>query len=618
MNTLELLWISFRKYGWKVILLLCVIPFIEYVSTTFGSLITWLINETNISLIDSIGDIQQFISLLTLTAIILIATICVMFKQIVDVPEQKNDFSFKLMTIAFGVLSFMLMILVWVMFSPYMLKFAGHLLGTAYDEFVALYDKSEMLHDESEMLYDEPEILYDKSETLSTIGYGMGGVLAFIGAISINNRANAEAENNKLIEKGHDNERFQNITKDLGHNNAVVRVAAFYRFYYLALKESKKGIGKNKKLAKDIFEILCSCLRIMPIKKDRSEQETPKHATFDTKCDSEKHIPSEEDVRENVRRMDKFFKERQTLCNILFKGKFKGKIKDKFKNKLKDRFKNNPGFGIENKHPLIQNTIRSDLQYAYLACMNFSYADLSYVDFSHANLSHTNFFRADILHAIFTHTNLSCSDLRLADIMDANLAHTNLANTKLSGANLTKANFRESTLTNARIRHANLANAKFRHANLENASLAQTNLTNADLGQSNLIKTDFRRANLSNARLLHADLSQANLFRANLSRANLSYANLSYANLSDANLSDANLSLVISFKMNLSGANLSGANLSNAILSDADLSNSNCRKAKLKSEQLQNVSGFDQADFRDTGIKLADLPLGKGTPFTDE
>ena len=128
-----------------------------------------------------------------------------------------------------------------------------------------------------------------------------------------------------------------------------------------------------------------------------------------------------------------------------------------------------------------------------------------------------------------------------------------------------------------------------------------------------LRNTVLSEANLANTNLAGANLSNTNFKGENLVNANLSNADFSGANLVDSDLSNADLSSMV--------LDISSSKPIRMVITDiknADLSNANCRKAKLKSEQLQGVSGFDQADFRDTGIKLADLPSGKGTPVTDE
>ena len=161
------------------------------------------------------------------------------------------------------------------------------------------------------------------------------------------------------------------------------------------------------------------------------------------------------------------------------------------------------------------------------------------------------------------------------------------------------------------------------HAELPSAHLVRANLSHAHLwgmmfSGANLQRSDLSFAYLRFAYLSHADLSDATLTGAYLKDANLSFANFSNANLLNANLSDTDISDANLSDADISGANLSHTNLSGARLTNACLVRANFRGAKLKSEQLQNVLNFDGADFRDTGIKLADLPSDKGTPITDE
>ena len=54
-----------------------------------------------------------------------------------------------------------------------------------------------------------------KKETIEFIAFGMGGVVATIVAAAVNRRARAQERNNELIEAGHLNDRFQNVTEHL-------------------------------------------------------------------------------------------------------------------------------------------------------------------------------------------------------------------------------------------------------------------------------------------------------------------------------------------------------------------------------------------------------------------
>ena len=169
----------------------------------------------------------------------------------------------------------------------------------------------------------------DKTETLKFIGLGIGGVLAAIGAIALNRRATAQEKNNDDI-------RFQDMMTGLGDQNSTVRVATFYRFYYLASKKIQTDEFRN-----NIFEMLCSCLRTM-------SSELP-------------YAPKEK---------YEYLTESQILFDILFKGKFKS---------------NDPM-----KLGLAHDKIKTDLRNARFADIDFSDANLSRVDFRKAQFINVN------------------------------------------------------------------------------------------------------------------------------------------------------------------------------------------------------------------------------------
>ena len=191
-----------------------------------------------------------------------------------------------------------------------------------------------------------------KAETVKLIAYGIIGTLAAINAVVINRRARAQ-------EKKNDDYRFQHLVHDLGHEKATVRVTSFNRFYYLASKE--KG-EKGEKLSKDIFEILCSYLRVM----------------------SSSHPYTSKEKYE-------YLAESQILFDVLFKGKFKS---------------NDPA-----KPGLIHDKITVDLR-------NANFAD---IDFSNANLSNAKFQKAKFTHINFSNANLSNAKFQKAEFNSANL-----------------------------------------------------------------------------------------------------------------------------------------------------------------------------------------------------
>ena len=186
-----------------------------------------------------------------------------------------------------------------------------------------------------------------KKETIEFIAFGIGGLLAVMGAIALNRRATAQEKNNDDI-------RFQDIMIGLGDKETTIRVASFYRFYYLACKEVQTDDFRN-----NVFEMLCSYLRTM-------SSEIP-----NTK--KEKH---------------EYYTESQTLFDILFKGRFKSKEK---------------GEG------LISDNVLANLRKINLTGIDVSGANLSNTDFREAQLKDVKF---DDVHAIVS------ADFRGATIGD--------------------------------------------------------------------------------------------------------------------------------------------------------------------------------------------------------
>ena len=288
-----------------------------------------------------------------------------------------------------------------------------------------------------------------KNETIQFIALGMGGVLAAIGAVAFSHRANAQIEHNKLIEKGHIDERFKSAIQNLGHNEANVRIASFYQFYYLA-KDQPDNFRKS------IFDILCSYLRAMP--RDRSHL---------LKSDNE--LPTEEC---------------QTLLNILFKPDDKY-VFEKFKADMR----------------------KSYLVYTDLSDINLFNAKLSGADLSNAWLWDTN-----LAYASLSDANLSNANLSSANLSYANLWSTNLSNVSFSHANLSDAHLIHTNLSGVNFVSANLSGAYLVGANLLNATLKKANLQRTQLRNVNLMKVhsienaDFRGAKIGDKPITKDDL----------------------------------------------------------------------------------------------------------------
>ena len=276
-----------------------------------------------------------------------------------------------------------------------------------------------------------------KKEALEFIAFGMSGVVATIVAASINRRSDVQEQNNKLIAQGHDNERFENMITNLGHAKVAVRIATFYRFYYLVEKNKEDS---SQKLKEDIFEILCSYLRAMS-------------------------DPTESDEAPSLIEKNKkeYLNERQTLFDILFKDKFKS-----------------------NNNGIMSYNFPVDLQRISLDKMNLSYANLTFTNLTNSNFTNSNLSNANLTDADLTNANLSGAYLSGTNLIFTNLTFANLSNVYLSNVNLTQAY----------LSYANLSDANFTDANLTDAYLTEANFIDTDLSGA-----DLTRANLQNTQL---------------------------------------------------------------------------------------------------------------------
>ena len=195
----------------------------------------------------------------------------------------------------------------------------------------------------------------DKNETIKFIGLGMSGVLAVIIALALNRRAAAQAEsaaamveNNKLIEKGHIDERFKAAVQSLGSEQPSVRIAAFYQFYHLA-----KG-NPDKDFISNVFDILCAHLR---------------------------QITSKEEYRNGEGR-EKPTEECQSLLDVLFK--------------------NQEIFSGMHEH----SGMYAQLGDVYLYGADFSGANIQFAVLSGANLQNATFYATRAYSASFSGANI--------------------------------------------------------------------------------------------------------------------------------------------------------------------------------------------------------------------
>ena len=296
-----------------------------------------------------------------------------------------------------------------------------------------------------------------KQETIKFIALGIGGILAAIGAIALSRRASAQIENNKLIEKGHIDERFKSATENLGSQNTGTRIAAFYQFYYLA-KDSK-----DDNLKENILNILCSHLRNIT-------NANPNHKEENT---------------------DSLSEECNILLDILFKPSDKS-VFGEFKARL----------------------WKVNLKGANLSGMNLTGVKISGSDFTGATFSDANLSGIEISDTNLTQTNFVDTKLE-----GAKFSNLDITDAVFALACLTKASFSSATVAGASFDRANMTGAKFSFSDFLRTNFMDTNLTNAEFVKGYFKETNFRDANLTNANFTSVSFESAIFIDANLENA---------------------------------------------------------------------------------------------------
>ncbi len=215
-----------------------------------------------------------------------------------------------------------------------------------------------------------------KPETLKFVGWIIGGILAVIGVIAVNRRADAQtkiaeeqAENNKLIGEGHIEERFKAAIEHLGHDAPRMRIVAYYEFYQLA--------QAHPNLRKIIFYMFCAHLREITNAKDYEGKGKPTEGV-------------------------------QTLLNLLFKPEDKS----------------------------VFQRLRADLRRVNLAGADLVGAHMPNTDFTNACLIGANMRYADLHASNFTCAKMHGSALQDAKMPLAQLVYTALNGSNISNANL--------------------------------------------------------------------------------------------------------------------------------------------------------------------------------------
>ncbi|MGI9297029.1 MAG: pentapeptide repeat-containing protein [Gammaproteobacteria bacterium] len=309
-----------------------------------------------------------------------------------------------------------------------------------------------------------------KRDTLEFIGLVMGGLLAAIGAIAINRRAEAEVQSaaaqsesaraqqatadaqiqsNKFAERRYVDEKYESAIRHLGHASDDMRVAAYYSLYRLA--------QIYEELRETIFTQLCAQLRQI--------------TTASNYKGKDRGNPTE-----GV----------QTLLDLLFKSQSEEYIFSEFAVDLRSAVLNG-----------------ANLKCAHMRGAQFG-SEIHGVDFTGANLQKTDFRKINLTTVIF---NFAC--LQQANMEDVFLRGTNIIKVQLQGARLFAADLTDAVMHNAQMQGADLRTAKMRGIKLNRARLQMANLERADLTSANLTMAKLHGADLAGTRLSGAILPGA-------------------------------------------------------------------------------------------------------------
>ena len=300
---------------------------------------------------------------------------------------------------------------------------------------------------------DKTEGANNKIETLKFIGLVMSWILAVIGALAINRRADAQVKNNELVEKGHNQDRFKTATEHLVSEKSSVRIASFREFYHLA----RDG---NEDLQGDVFEILCDHLR---------------NTAEDENYPGGKPRPTEG---------GKIYgptTEVQKLLDILFKP--------------------------NDKNEYIFENFTANLRGVYLDSVDFRNAILEEADFSGATLSNVGFVNANLTNANLSHISILSDNRIMNNFSGAKFHGANLSYAKMQGGDFACVEFQGAIFYDAKLQHAILASAKMQGANFSEAKLHGVNLSNAIFHGADLSGADLGNARLENTEFQGAELS---------------------------------------------------------------------------------------------------------------
>lgn len=292
--------------------------------------------------------------------------------------------------------------------------------------------------------------------------------------------------------------------------------------------------------------------------------------------------------------------------------------------------------------------IPMDMQFANLACADFSSTDVRILNFGPRQkfdpgaeqCGRAKFIETIVSTRTFAFSVWRSIDFTRTKFTDLTPEQISFKGTDITGALLAEANlagfdFTGATLTDADLSRANLLGARLDEVNAKGLILDDANFRfgfaiKADMPSAKMRKLDAQDAQLPGAVLVSADLREAKFASADLAGADLSSATLqggeglgptelSGANLNGATFEEANLNFVgfqntrlinAKFKrVTISDTDFSGVRMPGADFSQATLEGVTFRGASLENASFARAA-FGLSKLSNRGVDLACTQLG--------
>ena len=255
----------------------------------------------------------------------------------------------------------------------------------------------------------------EKNAAIKLLGLAIAGVVAFLGVVVANRRADAMADVAKAAEVGNRQQAFKDGVEHLGSDKASVRQGGAHALFHLALEDEKLRVS--------IAGVLCAHIRETTGDKNYQEKNKGRPST-----------------------------EVQSLLSLLFTTETVGEVR--------------LGKFWKGATPDLEGGYFCGVQ---LESAQFRGAKLSWAQFQGASLWKAQFQGASLWKARFQEALLDEGQFQQASLWGVQFQQASLWDAQFQGASLDGVEFQGATLWRAQFQGARLEEAQFQGARLEEA-----------------------------------------------------------------------------------------------------------------------------------------------------